>query len=117
MSMSEVLNPVESERIIRTLGNRIAECIPVVSRAEDAMVTAKRELEIAEAHALLAAEGTVAEREAQVRLAVQSERATHDVAYIAFRDAERRLRALRDQLSAAQSINSSIRAMYGAERG
>ena len=114
--MSDVLNPVEAEAAIRRLGNRLSEFVPVVSQAERVMVTAKTELERAEANAMLHAQGTVAEREAQVVLAVQAERDTYDVAYLAFRDAERKMRTLRENLSAAQSISASVRAMYGAER-
>lgn len=114
--MSDVLNPVEAEAAIKKLGNKLAESVPTVTEMERQMVVAKTALERAEARALLRAEGTVAERQAEVVLAVQAERDAYDVAYIAYRDAERKMRTVRENLSAAQSISASVRAMYGAER-
>ena len=114
--MSEPLNPVQVESLVRDLANRIHASIPVVSGAEAAMVDARRALDRAEARAYLRSEGTVRERDAMVHVDVVPERDAYDVAYLAFRDAERRMKALTAQLSAAQSIGRSVTQMYGSTR-
>jgi len=113
--VSEVLNPVDAETAIRNLGNRLSECVKIVTQTEAVYVEKKRVFDIAEAKATLAADGSNAqERAAVVTLAVENERLELDVAFLAFRDAERRMRAIREQLSAAQSLSRSVLTMYGA---
>ena len=115
--MNAVLNPVDAEAAIRDTSNRLAQGIPVVSKAEARMTDAKRALDRAKARAYLDATGSIAEREATVELAVTDERDEYDVAYLAFKNAERTMQTLRAQLSAAQSVHKSVVQMYGAERG
>lgn len=114
--MNQVLNPVDAEAAIRDISNRLSQGIPVVSKAEARMTDAKRALDRAKARAYLDASGSVAERDATVELKVSAERDEYDVAYLAFRNAERTMQTLRAQLSAAQSVHKSVVQMYGAER-
>lgn len=110
--ISKPLNPVEVEDIIFNISNRIAKGVSVVSKREDTYMTAKRAYDRAVAVAVLEAEGTVLEKKAKVELAVVEERDAMDLAYSAWRFADRQARALSLQLDAVRSIGASIRNMY-----
>lgn len=112
------LSPVTVEEQIRELANSIARGIPIVSDAETKMVEAKRHLDREVAHATLEAKGTVMDRQAQVELETQPAREEYDLAYVAYRHAERTAKSLDSRLRGLQSIGASVRAMYGvAGRG
>ena len=112
------LNPVRVEEQIAYLANEIARGIPIVSDAEKRMVDAKRHLDREIAEATLEAKGTVMDRQAQVELATQPAREEYDIAYIAYRHAERTAKSLESRLRALQSVGASVRSMYGvAGRG
>lgn len=116
--MDQPLNPVQVEKIIHQLSNEIARGVPIVSDAEKTMVDAKRHLDREIAEATLRATGTVMDRQAQVELDTQAAREEYDIAYIAYRHAERTARSLDSRLRAIQSIGASVRSMYGvAGRG
>ena len=119
MSRDETpLNPVLVEQQIQELANAIARGIPIVSDAEKAMVEAKRHLDREVAHATLEATGTVMDRQAQVELETQAAREEYDLAYVAYRHAERTAKSLESRLRALQSVGASVRSMYGvAGRG
>lgn len=106
------LNPVQVEQEIHFLANEIARGIPIVSDAEKHMVDAKRHLDREIAQATLEAKGTVMDRQAQVELATQAAREEYDIAYIAYRHAERTAKSLDSRLRAIQSIGASVRSMY-----
>lgn len=114
--MTQPLNPVQVEELILDLSNRIAKGIPVVSAAEKEMVDAKRALDRAQAHAYLTVDGTARERDSRVELRVEDERDAYDIAYLKFRDSERLMKSLTNQLSAVQSVGRSVTQMYGATR-
>lgn len=107
------LNPVLVEQEIYQLANDIARGIPIVSDAEKKMVDAKRHLDREIAEATLESKGTVMDRQAQVELATQPAREEYDIAYIAFRHADRTSKSLDHRLRAYQSIGASVRSMYG----
>lgn len=114
MSRDETpLNPVLVEQQIQELANAIARGIPIVSDAEKAMVEAKRHLDREVAHATLEATGTVMDRQAQVELETQAAREEYDLAYVAYRHAERTAKSLESRLRALQSVGASVRSMYG----
>lgn len=116
--MEQPLNPVQVEQTIRELSNEIARGVPIVSDAEKTMVDAKRHLDREVAEATLKAQGTVMDRQAQVELDTQAAREEYDIAYIAYRHAERTAKSLDSRLRAIQSVGASVRSMYGvAGRG
>lgn len=79
---------------------------------------AKREYDKAKAHAILAAHGTIPEKNAQVELATTTEREAMDHAYASWKYADRRAKALDHQLDAIRSIGASVRSIYSvAGRG
>ena len=115
-TMTEVLNPVDAERKIQELSDRIAKGVGVVSAAEREARARKRDFDLAYAHAYKKAEGPVHERRYTADILSMPQREEADNAEIAFKHAERTARALEKELVAWQSINSNIRAMYGAVR-
>lgn len=116
--MDKPLNPVDVENQIYGIANEIAKGVRVVSEREKAYADAKRVFDVAEAKAIMAAQGTVLEKKAQVTLAVIKEREAMDVAYAAWRYADKRAKALNYQLDALRSIGVSVRNMYAtAGRG
>lgn len=110
--ISKPLNPVEVEDIIFNISNRIAKGVSIVSKREDTYMAAKRAYDRAVAVAVLEADGTVLEKKAKVELAVVEERDAMDLAYSAWKFADRQARALSLQLDAVRSIGASIRNMY-----
>ena len=109
-----VHNPVDVEQRIEQTVNRIARGVQVVTNAERAAREAKRAFDLAYAYAYKKAEGPVHIRKYEADIATMPHRETADNAEIAFRHAERQAKALEKELFAWQSINSNIRAMYGA---
>jgi len=111
---SDVLNPVDIELMIRKFSNEIAKGVAVVSRAHaDAKRTA-REYDVAFARAYMVHSGPSHEKKYQAEIATEQERMNADVAEVAFRHAERQMKALETQLSSAQTISKSVNQMYGA---
>lgn len=112
------LNPVDVENSIFNISNEIAKTVKTVTEAEQRYMTAKRVFDRAEAKAILKATGTVQVKKAQVELATVTERDAMDVAYVAWKYADRRSKALSLQLDAIRSIGASVRGMYAvAGRG
>ena len=113
---TEVLNPVDAERKIQELSDRIAKGVGVVTAAERDARARKRAFDLAYAHAYKRAEGSIKEREYSADIQTMDKREESDNAEIAFKHAERTAKALEKELVAWQSINSNLRAMYGAVR-
>ena len=111
---TSVLNPVDAERKIQDLSDRISRGVGVVTAAERDARAAKRAFDLAYAHAYKRAEGSIKEREYTADIQTMDKREEADTAEIAFKHAERTAKALEKELLAWQSINSNIRAMYGA---
>ena len=110
--MTRPLNPPEIESKLLALSNDIARGVKIVSDAEKTYVDSQREFDRAKAKAQLEAQGTVAEREAQVELATASQRDQRDQDYLAFQHAKRTLRSLDQRIDALQSIGASVRQAY-----
>ncbi|RAV34883.1 hypothetical protein [Corynebacterium heidelbergense] len=111
--MTEPLNPVEIESHIRELVNRIAKGIGVFSKRYAAFLEADRAFDRAYAQNYKDAEGSIKDREYEADLLTMGEREARDVADIAFKHADKLLKALDLELRAYQSIGASVRAMYG----
>jgi len=116
VTATEVLNPVDAERKIQELSDRIAKGVGVITNAEREARTKKRAFDLQYAHAYKKAEGPVHERRYTADIMTMDFREAADIAEIAFKHAERTAKALEKELMAWQSINSSMRAMYGAVR-
>lgn len=111
-----VHNPVDVERKIEDTVNRIANGVRVVTAAERTAREKKRAFDLAYAYAYKKADGPVHMRKYEADILTMAQREEADNAEIAFRHAERTAKALEKELLAWQSINSNIRAMYGAVR-
>jgi hypothetical protein len=111
-----VHNPVDIEQRIEEISNRIAAGVRVVTTAEREARAKKRAFDLAYAYAYKQAEGSIKEREYAADIQTMPFREEADNAEIAFKHAERTAKALEKELFAWQSINSNVRAMYGAVR-
>jgi|GEM_PF-973001 len=110
----EVLSPVQVEQLVRKFANDISRGVRVVSDAQRKYKTATRIYDHAYAVAYMAHTGPQSEKKYAAEKATQQERTEADAAEVAFRHAERQMKALETQLSAAQTIAKSINQMYGA---
>lgn len=111
---SEVLNPVDIELMIRKFSNEIAKGVAAVSRAHAEHKRTARVLDLAFARAYMASKGPSHEKKYLAEIATEQERMDADVAEVAFRHAERQMKALETQLSSAQTISKSVNQMFGA---
>jgi hypothetical protein len=109
-----ILNPVESERWIREVKDRIAKGVKVVTGAERQAKKMRRDFDEAWAYAIKKSEGPEYQRKADATIETLPHRARAEDAEIAFRHAERTAKALDKELFAAMAVNSNIRSMYGA---
>lgn len=112
--MSDVLNPVEVEQAIRAAVGEVARGVDEYTRVLSALREAERKFDVAEATAYMHATGPVQERKYRAVLDCQAERETLDVAEVAFKYVDKRLRAAESKLSAYQTLSKSVMAMYGA---
>jgi hypothetical protein len=104
------VTPQEIEKVLADIATRIEHGQVVVHQADERFTEAQRDHEWSMAHALLRAEGSNAEaRKAVAVLACKQERIEMDVAGLALRDAQGRMRALRDKADLYRSIGSSVR--------
>lgn len=111
-------NPVNVETEIRELSNRIAHGVTVCAERYAAFLDADRAYDLAYAQAYLRSDGPAHGKRYAAEIATTSLRSERDTADAAYRLADRRSRALQDQLRALQSVGASIRAQYGvAGRG
>lgn len=116
--MTDVLNPVDIERHIRDISNRIANAVPVVSKAYGDYLRLDAECDRAVARAYMAHDGPAHEKKHAAELATEAERTARDAADVAYRWAKDKAEALREELRAYQSVGASVRAMYSvAGRG
>jgi hypothetical protein len=108
------LNPAQCEAWIRHVSDRIARSVRVVTEAEDAMLTAKRDFDLAYAHAFKNAQGSEQLRRQTAVIDAMPWREKADNADIAFKFARRKAEGLERELFAAMSINKSVVSMYSA---
>lgn len=111
---SDILNPVDVEQRIRQLSNDIASGVKVVSMRYRAKLDAERIYDHAFAVAFLTYDGPANAKKYAAEKQTQQERTDRDVAEVAYRHAERQMKALEGQLSALQTIAKSVGQMYGA---
>lgn len=109
--MSDI-NPATVEDAIRTCANRISEGVKICDERYVAWLTADHAYDVAYAHAYLNHQGPAHEKRYGAELATRQERAARDVADAAYRHADRRSRALQEELRAWQSVGASVRAMW-----
>jgi hypothetical protein len=108
------LNPVVVEESIQKLVLQIANGVRAVSVAQREFQRADRIFEVAFAKAYMGSTGPQAEKRYAAVVATEQERMDRDVAELAFKHAERQMRALEGQLSAFQTMAKSVAAMYPA---
>jgi hypothetical protein len=111
-----VLNPVDIENEISSVTDQIARGVRVVTDAEKAAASARREFDRAYAHAYKDASGPIPERKYTADLNTMDEREAAENAEIAFRHAQRVAKSLERKLDALRSQGASVRAMYEAVR-
>lgn len=111
------MNPVEIEATIREASNRIAKGVKVTSDAYRAFLAADHALDVAFAHAYLAADGPAYSKRYTAEIATADERTVRDEADAAYRYAERTWKALSAELDAMRSIGASVRQAYSAGGG
>lgn len=109
-----VHNPASIEQHIEQTVNRIAKGVKVVTDAERNARERRRAFDHAYATAYAQSESAAHVRKYEADIATMAQRKDAEDAEIAFRHAERQAKALEKELIAWQSINSNIRAMYGA---
>jgi hypothetical protein len=112
--MAEVLNPVEVENAIRTAVAEVSQGVVEYTRVLTALRQAERTFDLAWARSYMGATGPVEERKQRSVLATETEREALDVAEVAFKYVDKRLRAAEATLSAYQTLSKSVMAMYGA---
>jgi len=118
MAMSDVWNPAQIEEKIREVSNRIAGSVSECNNTYTVYLHADHNYDVAFAQAYLNTDGPAHAKRYAAELATQTERHNRDVADAAYRYADRRARALQDELRALQSVGASIRSMYAvAGRG
>ncbi|MFT4288139.1 hypothetical protein [Nocardioides sp.] len=116
--MTDVLNPVDIERHIRGISDRIARGVPIVSKSYADYLRLDGEYDRAFARAYMAHDGPAHEKKYAAELATENERNARDLADVAHRHAKDQADALREELRAYQSVGASVRAMYAvAGRG
>ena len=108
--------PASSPSPVTTSGSAPTSC-SVVTQAERESRKAKRDFDLAYAHAYKKAGDVPAHaRKYEADILTMGHREAADNAEIAFRHAERTAKALEKELLAWQSIGASIRAMFPAVR-
>lgn len=109
----ETYNPVQIEQAIRETANRIANGVNECAARYSTWLDADRAYDRAYARAYLSATKMPAhERKYHAELATQTERTARDLADAAYKFAERRARALQEELRAWQSVGASVRMMF-----
>lgn len=110
--MSVQVNPVRVEDEIRRVSDEIATGVAVCDQTYRAFLAADRAFDAAFARAYMGCDGAAHERKYAAELATTGERERRDAADAAYRYADRRAKALQDELRALQSVGASMRAMF-----
>ena len=112
------LNPVQTEQHILELTNRISKGIRVFSERYAGFLEKDREFDKAYARAYLMAEGSIKDKEKTAVLETFEARTARDVAEVAYKNADKLLKALDSELRAWQTVAASVRQQYAvAGRG
>lgn len=116
--MNDVVGPEQVEAAIREVSQRIAKGVAVCDQAYRAFLEADRAYDRAFAGVYMQHTGPAHAKKYAAELETWVERQKRDEADATYRFADRRMRALQDELRALQSVGASIRAMFGvAGRG
>jgi len=110
----EPVNPVEVEQSLKRLANDIGGSVRGVSQALAKFREAEREFDQAYARAYMKYDGPGHAKRYAADLDTMGERAARDQAEVVWKYAERRAKAIEQELSAWQTIARSVVAMYGA---
>ena len=108
------LTPADVEYGIRVIEERIGRGVHIVADLHGQYLDAKREYDTAHARAWVDAQCPQLEKKQRAVLATQRERAALDEAEAAYQYARAQMDALKESLSAYQSIAKSVAASFGA---
>ena len=106
------LNPVSVEQHILELTNRISKGIKIFSERYADFLEKDREFDKAYAHAYLRTEGSIKDKEKRAVIDTFESRTERDVAEVAYKQADKLLKALDSELRGYQTISASVRQMY-----
>lgn len=112
--MARVVNPVDIERGILDAVTEVARGVDEYSRTLSLMLDAQHAFDLAWARAYEAKTGPVEERKQRCVLATEEEQRALNIATVAHKYVDRRLKAAESRLSAYQTLSKSVTAMYGA---
>lgn len=107
-------NPVMIEARIRRVSNEIAHGVSIVSTRLAAYRNADRAYDLAYAKAYRAFDGPQTEKRQEAVVATAQLREDRDDAEVLYKHADRAMSALEKELTAWQTINKTVTAMYGA---
>lgn len=114
MSDHAPLYPAQIDQALHEVTNRLSRAPKVITDREAAMLEAKRHYDLAKDIAYKRAEGSVRDREAQANIDTQEEREAYEVAYIAYKYADREARAMERQQSTLQTNAKLTLSMFNA---
>lgn len=112
--MTEPFSPVAVEDAIRTAATRIAKGVGVWKAALEESLAADREYDRAFAQAYMAHDAAAHEKRYAAELETHREREYRDTCHVAYKYADRQLKAIESELMALQTISKSIRQAYNA---
>lgn len=111
---NRVLNPVDVEAAIRDAVAEVVQGVDQYTIRLREYREAERLFDLAWARAYMSKAGPVEERKQNAVIVTEAEKLALDVAEVAFKYVDRRLRAAESTLSAYQTLSKSVMAMYGA---
>lgn len=114
MTDNRVLNPVDIEAGIRNAVSEVTKGVVEYTVKLTEYRKAEHAFDLAWARAYMSKSGPVEERKQNAVLATEEEKQALDIAEVAFKYVDRRLRAAESTLSAYQTLSKSVTAMYGA---
>ncbi len=105
-------NPASIEEAIQDTTRRIEEGVALVDAAYREFQKADLAFDVAEAKAVLSAQGAVDARKKQTVLDTVEDRVARDAAEAAYKLMDRNMKALEKKLDAYRSIGASVRQAY-----
>ncbi len=109
---TEAFSPVQIERAIHDVANRIAASVKVCADRYGEYLEADRVYEWAFHEASDNCDGPAHTKKSRAVLATKKERRARDIADVAYRYADRLAKALESELRAWQSVGASTREAY-----
>jgi hypothetical protein len=111
---TQEVNPVSIETIIRDVSNEIARGVNIVSTRLAKFRAAEGAYEVAYSTRFMAHDGPQTEKRHAAVLATVELRKRKDEAEVLYKHAATAMSALEKELTAWQTINKTVMAMYGA---